>query len=136
MSFVRIRTIKNKQYRYEETRWREGGKVRSRSKCLGPVSGEGSWLRRQFPSTHSVDWDATAREEVVRMNAEAARHATHIARLELELGVNLGPASLVPVEKPPSQVDLNAPASKVDVDAEKEETSPEGEAEVSESPDL
>src|ERR1043166_1262669 len=39
MAFVRIRTIKGQQYRFLEERWREGGKVRSRSKSLGPVDG-------------------------------------------------------------------------------------------------
>jgi hypothetical protein len=35
VSFVRTRTIKNQKYRYLETRWREGGKVRSKSVYLG-----------------------------------------------------------------------------------------------------
>ena len=39
MAFVRIRTIKGQQYRFLEERWRENGKVRSRSKSLGPVDG-------------------------------------------------------------------------------------------------
>lgn len=39
MSFTRIRKIGNHSYLYEETRWREGKRVRSRSKCLGRVAG-------------------------------------------------------------------------------------------------
>jgi len=35
VSFIRTRTIKNQKYRYLETRWREGGKVRSKSVYLG-----------------------------------------------------------------------------------------------------
>lgn len=35
MSFIRTRTIKGRQYRYLETRYREGGKVRSKSVYLG-----------------------------------------------------------------------------------------------------
>lgn len=37
MAFERIRTIKGRQYRYREERWREGGKVRSKSTYLGRV---------------------------------------------------------------------------------------------------
>ncbi len=33
--FTRVRTIKGRRYLYEEHRWREGGKVRSKSICLG-----------------------------------------------------------------------------------------------------
>lgn len=39
MTFTRIRTIKGIQYIYEETRWREGKKVRSRSRSLGRFLG-------------------------------------------------------------------------------------------------
>jgi hypothetical protein len=35
--FTRVRTINGKQYLYEEYRWREGGKVRSKSISLGRV---------------------------------------------------------------------------------------------------
>lgn len=34
--FTRIKIIKGKPYRYNERRWREGGKVRSESTYLGP----------------------------------------------------------------------------------------------------
>ena len=40
--FRRIRTIKGRRYLYEEERYRENGKVRSRSRSLGPVDGPGS----------------------------------------------------------------------------------------------
>jgi hypothetical protein len=39
MAFTRIRTINGKQYLYEEHRYREGGKVKSRSVYLGPAGG-------------------------------------------------------------------------------------------------
>lgn len=37
--FERIRTIKGRQYRYQERRYRLNGKVMSESKSLGPVGG-------------------------------------------------------------------------------------------------
>ena len=35
MSFIRTRTIKGNRYSYREYRWREGGRVRSKSVYLG-----------------------------------------------------------------------------------------------------
>lgn len=39
MSFIRTRTIKGRQYRYLEQRWREGRKVKSKSIFLGAIGG-------------------------------------------------------------------------------------------------
>jgi hypothetical protein len=39
MAFIRIRTIKGRRYRYREHRWRENGKVMSKSESLGPEDG-------------------------------------------------------------------------------------------------
>ena len=38
--FYRVRTINKRRYLYEERRYREGGKVRSISRSLGPVDGK------------------------------------------------------------------------------------------------
>jgi len=46
MSFIRVRTIKGKQYAYLEMRWREGKKVRSKSLYLGG-------------GQKGIDWKAT-----------------------------------------------------------------------------
>lgn len=46
--FLRIRIINGRQYLYAEERWREDGKVRSRSRCLGPVGGRAAnWAARE-----------------------------------------------------------------------------------------
>lgn len=37
MAFQRIKTIKGKQYLYEEERWRKGKKIKTRSRYIGPV---------------------------------------------------------------------------------------------------
>ena len=128
MAFVRIRTIKGRQYRYREERWREGGKVRSRSTCLGPVEGgeEMGFIRRQFGKSYGVDWDAIARQQLDRMKAEDERRATFLADLHQAFGLKLGPAMPVPEEKvaaPPSP----APAQAQEV---QEDASPDGEAGV------
>lgn len=39
MSYIVTKTIKGRQYRYEQTSYREGGKVKTKSVYLGPVSG-------------------------------------------------------------------------------------------------
>ncbi len=41
MSYVVIKTIKKRQYRYLQTSYREGKKVRTKSVYLGPASGYG-----------------------------------------------------------------------------------------------
>ena len=125
MAFTRIRTINGKQYRYLEERWREGGKVRSRSISLGPT--EGGWLRRQMGQSFGVDWDAIAREELARMDAEDARHAVLHARLYLDYGLKLGPETPVEVEKPMAVVDLSAAEAAPE---EQENAPPDGEAEA------
>jgi len=38
MAYIVVKTIKGRQYRYLQRSWREGGKVRTESKCLGPLS--------------------------------------------------------------------------------------------------
>jgi hypothetical protein len=39
MSFVRVRNISGKPYSYLETRYRENGRVKSKSQYLGPLGG-------------------------------------------------------------------------------------------------
>ena len=38
MAYIVVKTIKGKQYRYLQRSRREGGRVRTESKCLGPVA--------------------------------------------------------------------------------------------------
>jgi hypothetical protein len=135
MSFVRTRTIKGKQYLYEETRWREGGKVRSRSVSLGPVHSDapGGWLRRQLGRSYGVDWDKIAKEEIARQDVEKGKLAAHIDRLHAEFGLTMGPATPVPIDKPAPVVDLSTPEAAPSAD---ENASPEGEADVSGTPGL
>lgn len=133
MSFVRTRKIKGKLYRYEETRWREGGKVRSRSVSLGPVgSDEGGWLHRQMGHSHGVDWNKIAKEEIARQDAEQAKFDAHIGRLHAEFGLTMGPSTPVPIDKPAPMVDLSVPDAAPSAD---ENAPPEGEAGPNGTPD-
>ena len=53
MAFIRTRIINRKPYRYLEERYREGGKVRSKSTYLGPggggIGGGPSFIPRPIP---------------------------------------------------------------------------------------
>jgi len=128
MAFVRIRKIKGRHYRYQEERWREGGKVRSRSICLGPIDGdepEGGIIRQLFRvRTHGIDWDAIEREELARAKAEEAHQAAIIGALHKAYGLTLGPVAPTPVEKVAAPEAASSPANP----AGEENASPEGEA--------
>jgi hypothetical protein len=137
MAFVRIRTIKGRQYRYREERWREGGKVRSHSTCLGPVGVDNDgvgWLRRQLGRSYGFDWDAIERQMTERMHAEDKTHAAREARVHLDLlhiglSVPASPAG-TPIEKPATVVDLSAAGAQPTArDAVEENAPPDGEAE-------
>ena len=130
MAFTRVRTINGKQYLYEETRWREGGKVRSSSVSLGPVGGEPKvgWLRRQMGQSIGINWEKIEEEMHARQIAEQAAQKARADELYSLYGMTLGPAIPVEVEKRPSMVDLNSPAA---TPQDQEKAPPEGEADGS-----
>jgi hypothetical protein len=111
MAFIRIRTIKGRDYRYLEERWREGGKVCSRSTSLGPVGGTvrrrkgvlgriGEFITTNLQHGHVFDMEALAREEQEREQQKAAKIAAGLAELHARYGLTLGPAIPVPIDKP------------------------------------
>ena len=84
--FTRVVTKKNgRQYLYAEERYRAGGKVRSRSRCLGPIGDAEpkppGWLRRLFPPPHGLDWDKIEREMVARADREKAKADAFAAKM-------------------------------------------------------
>ena len=118
MSFIRIRIIKGRPYRYKETRWREGGRVRSRSESLGAADG--------WTNVYGTDADPIARDEMHRADLRDAARAARFANLFSDIGLSVPPGTGM-IEKPTSSVDLNV---------SEKETSPEGEADVSETLNL
>ena len=102
MSFIRTRTINGRQYRYLEERYREGGKVRSKSKYLGRGG-------NPPPSIFNVDWRATLfaepgpkfdEEAMLRdVKAADAKYAAMKERFTAETGLKVGPAAPTPVDK-------------------------------------
>ncbi len=96
--FERIRTIKGRQYRYREKRWREGKKMRSKSYYVGPVD----WHHRADDRQHlwMPEVEAGLKKAAEMERKAAAAQKAHREELNAKYGVPLGPlASAAPVEK-------------------------------------
>lgn len=96
MAFIRIRTINGKQYEYLEERYREGGKVRTRSVYLGPVS-----KRNPVPLYEPANIEKMLEEYGRQLKAEEGRLAIAKDKLSKELGVDLSPTT-APIDKGPT----------------------------------
>jgi hypothetical protein len=53
MSYIVIKTVKGRRYRYLQTSWREGKRVRTKSVCLGPV---GADMQRNVELLRELSW--------------------------------------------------------------------------------
>ena len=126
MSYIVIKVIKGRRYRYEQRSYRDGHRVRTESRYLGPA--EGSFLgpvspprrRRkgllgkigQFIAANTL----TAEEKALivdeaallkEVKAEEAAREKARADFEARTGMRLGPPNPTPVEKAPSTIDLS-----------------------------
>lgn len=111
--FTRIITKKNgRQYLYAEERYRDGGKVRSRSRCLGPVDGgaehKPGFLRAQFPRTYGIDWDKIEQDLLARADREKTKANEFAAKMHAAYGMTFG-TSAAPIEK--VTVSVSSPAT-------------------------
>ncbi len=124
MTFTRIRNINGRQYLYEETRWREAGQVKSRSRCLGLVDSGSSqsksrrrssgglfaFIRAQRLSPEDRALNAAEKEaahieqyqrqvfgETAPERAERERQE-HLEKLHAAYGLRLGPPNPTPIE--------------------------------------
>jgi hypothetical protein len=132
MTFTRIRTVNGHRYLYEEHRWREGGKVKSRSRCLGRMEDNGRAARpkrrvsksggllaflhaqRLSPEDRAL---AVAEKEAIRVEqyqrelfgetaqerAERERQE-HLDKLYTAYGLKIGPTIPVLIEPQPASV--------------------------------
>lgn len=100
--FTRVRTIKGRRYLYAEWRWREGGKVRSRSKLIRALDAVAGSLRGEpsygVPSDDSPLWEQSRQNDAKR---EAEREAA-LAKLHADYGLKLGSPTPIPQEKTPA----------------------------------
>lgn len=81
--YVVIKTIKGRRYRYLQTSFREGKRVRTRSICLGPVDGIVASGPREV-GVISDGFDAEQRSREDRMMASAERAAERIDKYQRE----------------------------------------------------
>jgi hypothetical protein len=128
MSYIVVKTVKGRRYLYEQRTWREGKRVRTESRYLGPADGGGRPGPARRPRREGVltkvgkliaantlsaeerllvlDEDALLREQ---RESEAAREKAR-ADFEAMMGVKLGPANPIPQDKPVPSIDLASPA--------------------------
>jgi hypothetical protein len=135
MTFFRIVTRANgKRYFYNEERYRQGGKVKSRSRSLGPIDGGGRKRKRGtgelLAFLHAQGLSpidrvlAVAERETARVEKYQREHfgetasekaererEEFLAKLHVAYGLTLGPPNPIPIEP---QVAQTAPETKED----------------------
>jgi hypothetical protein len=118
MAFTRVRTIKGKQYRYLEERWREGKKVRSRSTFLGAI-GEFIAAQRLDPQDRAVACAERAAAKVEEYQRELFGETASERQAREARGLP-APALAVAAESPPGLTpgQENAPANAGATDAQ------------------
>jgi hypothetical protein len=126
MAFLRIvQRANGRRYLYEEVRWREGGKVRSRSRSLGPIDGGETARKRRWSgiidfieaqrlSPEDRVWANIAREteRIEKYQREqfgetaqergARERQELLDKLHAAYGLRLGPLYPTPIEKQPA----------------------------------
>lgn len=126
MAYLVIRTVNGRQYRYLQVSYRDGRKVKTVSRYLGPVE---QMIRPHKPRRSHMAGRSTDKprpefpiDEAAMLRDARAREALHgatIARFENETGLKIGPRDPVPVEKPTPTVGalMSAPANTSDASA-------------------
>lgn len=97
MSYVVIKTIGNRQYRYLQTSYRVGKKVKTKCVYLGPVTRAGSDGNGMAGPQHFPRFDEE--KELQRQRNEKAAYEAMKERFTKEVGLVIGPDNPVPVEK-------------------------------------
>lgn len=129
MTFI-VKTVKGRQYLYDQRSYRVGKRVRTISRYIGPLSGGGSKrsTRRSVRSSTGFAFGYEAQQPgkkpvmdesafLPAIRAEEARDAERdrqlIENFERETGLKMGPAKPVPIERPMSSVShlMNSPNS-------------------------
>jgi hypothetical protein len=95
MSYIVTKTIKGRRYRYLQTSYRVGRKVRTRSIYLGAASSESTAI-------HVPRFDEE--KELQRQKDEAAAYQAMLERFTREVGLKIGPDQPVPVDKATSDI--------------------------------
>ncbi|MDP2367247.1 hypothetical protein [Rhodoferax sp.] len=123
MSYIVVKTINGRAYRYLQTSYRVGKKVKTKSVYLGPVGGV---LRRisTFIKANRTRGPIFDEEAMLRdVKAADAKYAAMKERFTKEVGLKVGPANPVPVEKPATSISY-APSVSSPAPAQQGEQSP------------
>ncbi len=146
MSYTVVKTIKGRRYRYLQTSWREGRRVRTKSVYLGPLDGAGRTANRKrgtgrlaecikaqqsAPEDRALavaqrlaaEVDRYQREKFGETAAERAQRERqeHLGRLHDLYGLRLGPANPMPGEKISNQSAAAPEQSATEPDAAESE---------------
>lgn len=108
MSYLVIRTIKGKQYRYRQTSYRVGKKVKTKGIYLGAVDAGSSGLRpvRQWINTEKFEEQA-----LQQRTRDIEAHKALVEGFEKQSGLKIGKSNPEPIDKPAPAIDLTAPAA-------------------------
>jgi hypothetical protein len=109
MAYIVIKTIKGRQYRYQQRTYRQGGKVRTETIYLGPVDGGqrrkgvlrrvNAFLKANFPPRHGLpDEETMLRQYNEKVERERKEQEKAIDRLNGLFGLRLSdaPPSVAP----------------------------------------
>jgi hypothetical protein len=125
MSIV-IKTIGGRRYYYEQHSYRDGGKVKTISRYIGPVSPRrpdtlprvpcpmmrlsSGPIGRQFTRAHGIDWVAIERDELARQKKEEEARRAFAEKMHALYGMNLTTATK-PIEKPTASATISVAPS-------------------------
>jgi hypothetical protein len=103
MSYIAIKTINGRQYRYLQTSYRVGKKVKTRSIYLGAVGGTARSIE------HVPKFDE--QKELQRQRDQEAAYEAMLERFTQEVGLVVTQGPPVMVEKPPTDLAFHAIAA-------------------------
>jgi hypothetical protein len=93
LMYIIIKTVKGRQYRYLQWSWREGKKVRTKSRSLGSAGHAlrviGSIVESFRASPYGVDEETVLKESNVHCERLARERQAHLAKLHAAYGLRL-----------------------------------------------
>jgi hypothetical protein len=115
MAYIVVKTIKGRQYRYQQRTYRQGGKVRTETIYLGPVGGGirrkgvlrsvGDFIRANMTPRHGLpDEETMLKQYNEKVAREQQARDKLIADLHAKFGLKMGDPNPVPIAAPQPEV--------------------------------
>lgn len=102
--YIVIKTVKGRRYRYAQWSWREGKKVRTRSRSLGPVGAAlrsiGEFIEANRTRNYGYDEDLAFQQYQQRVEQEESGRQARLADLHAKFSLTLSSERPVPIEAP------------------------------------